>query len=66
MRRGNVTAGVDQLLTVEEVMNLLRVSRRTVWRWVAQGRLPRPIRPTCVCTRWKASDIWKYLDSLAS
>jgi prophage regulatory protein len=66
MRSGNVTAGEDQLLTVEEVMKLLRVSRRTVWRWLAEGRLPRPLRPTCVCTRWKASDIRKYLDSLAS
>jgi predicted DNA-binding transcriptional regulator AlpA len=30
-------------LTTSEVLALLRISRATLWRRVAQGRLPRPL-----------------------
>lgn len=33
----------DQWLTIEEVCRFLRVSRRTVYNWIAQGKL-RPKR----------------------
>lgn len=34
---------VVQRLTTAEVMMLARISRATLWRRVASGRLPRPI-----------------------
>jgi excisionase family DNA binding protein len=39
-------AGHDRptLLTVDEVADLLRVSRDTVYAWTGEGRLPKPIR----------------------
>jgi excisionase family DNA binding protein len=54
----------EQLLTVREVADLMRVSRRTVWRWVAQGRLPGPVRYSRTCVRWKASVVRAYLEAL--
>ena len=30
---------MDEILTVQEVANYLKVSRSTVWRWCNQGRL---------------------------
>jgi len=31
---------MDEILTVQEVANYLKVSRTTVWRWCNQGKLP--------------------------
>jgi prophage regulatory protein len=47
----------DQLLTVHCLMKLLKVSERTIWRYVAEGKLPPPIRLTSRCTRWRKSDV---------
>lgn len=30
---------MDEILTVEEVANYLKLSRATVWRWCQEGRL---------------------------
>jgi excisionase family DNA binding protein len=54
----------EELLTVREVAELMKVSRRTVWRWVAQGRLPIPVRYSRTCVRWKASIMRAYLEAL--
>jgi excisionase family DNA binding protein len=54
----------EHLLTVREVAELLKVSRRTVWRWVALGRMPGPVRYSRTCVRWKASVLQAYLEAL--
>jgi len=33
-------SGLDELLTVNEVADYLRVSRVTAWRWCQQGLIP--------------------------
>jgi excisionase family DNA binding protein len=57
-------SGVD-LLTVREVARRLTVSERTVWRWTAQQVLPAPVHPRPRMTRWRASDIRRFLESLS-
>jgi prophage regulatory protein len=52
------------LLTVGDVARRLRISRRTVWRWSAAGRLPAPLRLGPQCTRWRAAEIQRYVDAL--
>ena len=37
-KRGVVT--VDEILTVREVAEYLKLSRTTVWRWCNEGKLP--------------------------
>lgn len=54
----------DALLTVHDLARTLKVCKRTVWRWLALGRLPQPIRYSRTCVRWTASAIRAYLDSL--
>jgi prophage regulatory protein len=54
----------EQLLTIQEVADLLKVSKRTVWRWLRQGRLPVPIRCSERCIRWQASVVRAYLKAL--
>jgi excisionase family DNA binding protein len=60
------TLTAERLMKVDEVAELLRVSKRTVWRWVSLGRLPAPVRHSKTCVRWKTSAIRSYLDSLVS
>jgi prophage regulatory protein len=54
-------AYLDELLTVNDLIALLKISRRSVWRWVAEGRLPQPVRYSATCVRWKASVIETWL-----
>ena len=54
----------DHLLTIRQVAELLKVSKRTVRRWADQGRLPTPVRFSKTCIRWKASAIQAHLAGL--
>lgn len=33
------------------------VSRNTVWRWVQQGTIPKPIKFSHGCTRWSLAEV---------
>jgi predicted DNA-binding transcriptional regulator AlpA len=35
-----------------------------VWRWVAEGKLPRPLRLSSKCVRWWSSDVERFLEGL--
>lgn len=36
------------------------VSRASIWRWSATGRIPRPVQISPGCTRWPAAEIDAY------
>lgn len=60
-----VVVGRDlDLLTVVDVANLLRVSPRTVWRWVSVGLLPAPLRVGAKCTRWREAELRRHVEAL--
>lgn len=40
--QASVPPATIERLTTSEVLALLRISRATLWRRIAQGRLPRP------------------------
>jgi predicted DNA-binding transcriptional regulator AlpA len=54
-----------QLLTDREVGAMLRVHPGTIWRWVSEGRLPKPVRVADRATRWFRSDIEAHVAALA-
>ena len=56
--------GPKDLLTAREVANRLSISLRTLYRMLARGQLPRPIRLGRRHVRWKAIDVQHYLDQL--
>jgi prophage regulatory protein len=53
-----------ELLSVKEVASRLSVGPRTVWRWAAQGKLPRPLRLSKGCVRWWSTDVDRFLEAL--
>jgi predicted DNA-binding transcriptional regulator AlpA len=55
---------LDATLTVEDVAKIYCVNRRTIWRWVAQRRIPAPYRVTPRIKRWKLREIQQHLDGL--
>jgi excisionase family DNA binding protein len=54
------------LLTSREVAKRLSISVRTLWRLLARGSLPPPIRYNRKLVRWRTSDIERYVAALAT
>jgi prophage regulatory protein len=50
-----------ELLTARDVAFRLNIGERTVWRWVAAGKLPKPIRYSPRLVRWRAHDIEAFV-----
>ena len=54
------------LLRIAELARQLDVSTRTIWRYVALGRLPAPVRFSKVCVRWQAGEVQAAIEPLNS
>jgi predicted DNA-binding transcriptional regulator AlpA len=63
-RRLTDSPAPDRLLTVREVAAWLGVSTRTVYRLVAAGTFPPPIRYSHKTARWFGSDVRRHLERL--
>jgi len=46
-----------KLLTVRQVAEALAVHPRSIWRLVASGTLPRPVRLGPKLVRWRLRDV---------
>jgi prophage regulatory protein len=47
----------QQYLTDRDLAARYGISRRTVWRWVTEGKLPQPEKLTDRCSRWIRTEI---------
>lgn len=56
---------MKQYLRGEEVADMLSVSKATIKRWVLQGKLPKPFRPTQRTTLFDASLVQEAIDKMA-
>ena len=54
------------LLAAKDVARRLSIGVRTLWRLVAEGKFPQPVRYTRKLVRWKASDVDRYIQSLSA
>ncbi|MBY0230528.1 MAG: AlpA family phage regulatory protein [Gemmataceae bacterium] len=54
------------LMTSRQVAGRLAMSVRTLWRLVAAGRFPQPIRYNRKLVRWKSSDVNRYFEALVA
>jgi len=55
-----------RLLTRHEVAKRFNVAATTIWRWEAEGKIPRGVRVTRSTIRWREDDIDRYVLSLKS
>jgi predicted DNA-binding transcriptional regulator AlpA len=53
-----------EVYTAEDLADLLRVSKRTIFRLRARGVLPAPMELSTNIIRWRSSDIRAYLAGL--
>jgi predicted DNA-binding transcriptional regulator AlpA len=54
----------EHLLTPAQVADRLAISPRTLWRLVASGAFPQPIRYNRKLIRWRSTAVAAYLDGL--
>lgn len=55
-----VDKGAQKFLPVAALCERYKVSRSTIYKWMEQGRLARPISFTARCVRWTESDLQAF------
>lgn len=60
-----MTNGRPRLIRINEVCEITSFSERTVWRYVADGRFPAPIRPTCRSSLWLEHEVVGWINDQA-
>jgi predicted DNA-binding transcriptional regulator AlpA len=53
-------ASLPPLCRLKDLLRVVTIKRSTVWRWVQQGRFPKPIKHHGL-TAWRRSDILAWL-----
>ena len=53
-------------LDIHAVARRYNVTRATIWSWMAQGRIPQPMRITPGCSRWALDDLQAWEAELRS
>jgi len=56
----------ERLLRVEEVAETVGLSRACIWRWVARGRFPQPVRLGAKATRWRADHVRAWIEHVSA
>ena len=54
----------ESLLTADQVARVLSVSLRKLWRMKAAGELPSPVKVGVKGTRWRSSDLERFIREL--
>jgi len=57
----NQTQTEVSLLRLDQVLDLVPVSKSTWWAGCAEGKFPKPIKLTPRITVWRSSDINKFI-----
>ncbi len=55
----------ERLIRIPKVMDKTGLARSTVWLFVKNGKLPKPIKLSARISVWRESDITAYINSLS-
>lgn len=58
---GEVGTMGSELMTIADLGHLLRLSRTTLQRMLAAGRLPAPLKLSKACSRWHREEIERWV-----
>ena len=53
----------DRIIRKPELLAITGVSAATIYRWIAEGSFPRPVRLGSNSSGWRASHVQDWLDS---
>ena len=53
----------QRVIRIQELMQIISVSRTSIWRWVKSGDLPAPIAIGPNCVGWLSTEIHTWLES---
>lgn len=63
----NNAVDVVPLLREQVVRNTVGgIGRTTLWRWIREGRFPKPVRLGANCIAWRADDVNQWINSRPS
>lgn len=55
-----------QLLDIKEVARSVRLSQAAIWRWVQQGKFPRPLKLSGRATRWRTDHVEAWIEHVTA
>ncbi|WP_368388891.1 helix-turn-helix transcriptional regulator [Marinobacter sp. SS8-8] len=50
--------------SIKEVSKRYGVSPKSIWRWIREGRFPKPVKLAPKTARWRETDLQAYEDGL--
>lgn len=53
---------IIQFATDRQLAQIFAISRATVWRWAAEGRIPHPVKLSPGCSRWNIEAVRSALE----
>lgn len=54
----------DLVYTIDDIAELFKVSKRTIYGWRKTATFPKPLNLPGVQPRWAADDIQNYLEEM--
>lgn len=54
-------APVETFLREPQVLARVPVSPSTLWRWVREGKFPKPVKLGVMTSAWRASDVAAWI-----
>ena len=55
---------MDKLLRLADVEKRVALKRTAIYRWIALGDFPKPVRMGPRSSRWRESDVQGWIDGL--
>ena len=54
----------DKLIRLDEVLDMCGISRSELYRQIADGRFPRPVKVGLRAVRWRLSEVEAWMSGL--
>ena len=61
MKSSNVPP-IEFLRQAQILGKITPIGSSTLWRWVAEGKFPKPVKLSGKVTAWRASDVQEWVD----
>jgi prophage regulatory protein len=55
-----------RLLRIRQVLEIVPVSRSTIWQWVRDQKFPAPVRLGDRVTVWRETEVLRHIEGIAA